>query len=206
MKIIKIVIAFLLITLVSRSKKEVKIPIIALDGEEEVTNNSQIWMFSKEKNGKKLIKVNEKNRISTTHWLFNIDKGLPIKEVLPEAVRLRIKHNEKSPHNTGGMNNYFSYVNSLNNKWSFYHFDSIQYKFVKEQVLQNHRKESDTILIKISNTDFGLRTISKTDSLQIIQPAFEDNLSFQNYMQSKAELEKLISLKQISRVEYIFSK
>ncbi len=198
--------SLLLITLVilfSCQKKEVKIPKIALNGLEEVHNHSKIWMFYDAKNSS--LSLNEKNRISTTNWLFNIDKQLLIKEVLPQAERLKIKHNEKSPHNDGGVYNYFSYVNTNNDKLSFYKFDSINYKFVAEKELERFYKKTDTILFAILNNVLDLQ-ILKQDSLPIIQMAFLEDLSFQQYMLAKSKIENLIPKDKISKVEYIFSK
>jgi len=200
-KIIVLIIVFSLV-FVSCKKREVKIPFLAINGAEEISNNSQIWMFYNEKDGS--IKVNEKNRISTTHWLFNIDKRLKIKDVLSEANRLLIKHREKSPHNEGGMNNYFSYVNTLNKKWSFYQFDSIQYRFSDQKTVRNYAQKSDTALIKISDKNIDFRQFNENKNL-IFQAAFIDELTFQEYMSIKEKIAKSLPVAQTSPIEYIIS-
>ena len=183
-----------LFVLLSCSKKEIQIPKIPLNGKEKIQNHSSIWMFNNE--GK--LKLNEKNRISSTHWFFNIDKNLPLLEFLPEVIRLRIKHNEKSPHNTKKMDNYYSYANSLNDKLSFYQFDDIDYQFIKKSKLPTFKSTSDTILIiNIKKED-----LVKIKDKKVVKLAYSRDLIFQKYLMSKAIIVN-DSLK-IENKEYIF--
>jgi hypothetical protein len=195
---IKIIVLFILIQLISCAKKDVKIPLISLDAKEEISNHSKIWMFYGE-NG--TLDVNEKNRISSTNWLFNIDKKLMIKDVLPEASRLLIKHNEKSPHNHGGVYNYYSFINTKNNKLSFYKFDEIKYQFVSSLNIPDYTTNKDTLFIKVNKSTIQ----AKFDESKIIQLAFDQNLTFQDYMEKKASYLNLLTKKSISVVEYIYS-
>lgn len=192
MKKTRVLLLLLGIIMLSCNKQELKVPKIKLQGEEEVANHSTIWMFY----DKGELQLNENNRISSTNWFFNIDKKLTLNQVLPELVRLRIKHNTKSPHNTKPMHNYFTYVNALNDHLSFYTFDSIDYKFVNKKTLPQFGK--DTLLLEMNAT----MSLPK-DNDQIIQPLFNANLSFQDYMQYKAVLENTIKKEYISTFEYI---
>ena len=201
---IKLGTLILLLLLTSCAKKQVKIPKIALHGAEQVANHSQIWLFYNEQ-GK--LTLNEKNRISSTNWFFNIDKRLILREVMPEVKRLFIKHNTKSPHNTAPMSNYYSYANSLNDKLSFYQFDSIQYQFIKVTELPNYTKISDTILFKIISQDVDFTNLPlKTDTVSVVQMAFYNDISFQQYLSAKAKIEKRIAKKQLSTVELLVAK
>ncbi len=173
---------------------------ISLEGPTEIKNNSQIWMFYTKNMP---IKINEKNRISTTHWLFNIDKRLILKDVLPEANRLLIKHREKSPHNHGGMNNYYSYLNTDTNQWTFYPFDSIKYKFKALKSFREYGK--DTLLLKFDDLRESMKTLHTIDNLYVIQSAFSSQLSFQNYMEIKAALKKVVNKDKLSSIELIYS-
>ncbi len=193
----KIHIVILLLTImVSCNKKNVKLPKVPLSSQEKMENYSSIWFFNE--NGK--LNLNQNNRISSTHWLFNIDKNLPISEVFPTVTKMIHKHNEKSPHKTEGTNNYFSYANANTNKLNFYQIDSINYKMIKKIDLPKFKAVSDTVLITVENPNFTTKETSKNKILQI---AFKGSLSFQNYMQIKADLqkEKLTILK----TEYIFN-
>jgi len=191
----KIILLVILIGVFSCSEREIKVPKVAMQGAEEVANHSIIWMFYGV-NGK--LDVNEKNRISSTNWFFNVDKHLKLGEVIPEANRLLIKHSEKSPHNTEPMNNYFTYVNSLNNHLSFYQFDSIRYHLLSKNEIPTFSK--DTILLTIKDSNIHLSgEVDKT----IIQPVFDGNMTFQEYFSAKAQLKKLVIKDYLSRNEYI---
>jgi hypothetical protein len=186
-------------TLISCNKKQVKVPLVAMQGEEEVANNSVIWFFY-DKNGN--LSLNEKNRISSTNWFFNVDKRLPLKKIMPEVIRLFNKHNEKSPHNTKPMKNYFTYVNTLNNHLSFYSFDSIRYFIIKKNQLPKFIK--DTLILKITNENF--KTPYYTDSTKVIQPVFSEKMTFQEYLTAKSKLKKIFQKQTISLNEYIITE
>ncbi len=189
----------LMVLIISCKKKMVKLAKVPLQGKTEITNHSQIWMFYNDKN--KGLDLNEKNRISSTNWLFNIDKRLKLKEVIPAVVALVKKHNKKSPHNTEPMANYYSYANTLNNKLSFYAFDSIRYKFIGVNKLPKF--VSDTALITISNATLMIIDSIKQKSIQI---AIYENASFEDYLSAKAKINKVLGLKQILNTEYIITE
>jgi hypothetical protein len=194
----QIFVLIVLSLLVSCKKRAVQLPNIPLDGIEDIQNHSSIWFFNKD--GK--LDLNEKNRISSTHWFFNIDKTLSLKAVLPEVIRLRKKHSEKSPHNTEIMDNYFSYANSIKKKLTFYQFDSITYKFIKKNEVKVNNEKVDTIFLSFSNAKFDFKTLNHSES-KIIQAYFDASISFQTYLETKALLEKAVDKKQISLTEYI---
>lgn len=189
----------LIVFSVSCKKKTVMLPKVPLQGIGQITNHSQIWLFYNEKDGS--FELNEKNRISSTHWFFNIDKRLLLKDVIPVAVRLVDKHNNKSPHNTKPMSNYFSFANSLNDKLSFYQFDSIKYQFIAKSKLPNY--SGDTVLVNVNSASIKVSALNKNT---IILAAFNANLSFQDYLSAKAELTKNMDSKQISLTEYIVTE
>ena len=189
----RILLFILIFSIFSCNKKEVQVPKVTLQGEEEVANYSVIWMFFGE-NGK--LDLNEKNRISSTNWFFNIDKKLTLKEMLPEVVRLRVKHSEKSPHNTKPMGNYYSYINKTNDHLSFYAFDSIQYEFVDRLP----HVGMDTLLLEIKNKHFEIPKMNKKNTLQLV---YNSDLKFQEYMEVKGQLAKKTNVKNISRIEFI---
>ncbi len=195
MKMHKIILyTIVILSLNSCTKKQVKVPVVPMQGEEKVANNSALWFFYG-KNG--ALDLNEHNRISSTNWFFNIDKKLALHKVFPEVIRLIKKHNEKSPHNTKPMKNYFTYVNSTNQHLSFYNIDSIQYYLVKPKELPHFSK--DTLAITISNARPNLPT--KMDENTVIQPIFKANMNFQDYFSALSELKK--QKLTISKKEYI---
>ena len=111
----------------SCSKKEVKLPTLTEKGIQELHNHSQVWFFLTQKNNDTIASVNRKNLISTTHWIFNIDKRLPLKTLIPSIEELQYKH-ANSFHSKEGMHNYFSYSDTISKKLSFLEFDHVEYK------------------------------------------------------------------------------
>ncbi|PHQ57271.1 MAG: hypothetical protein COC16_01620 [Lutibacter sp.] len=109
------------------TKKEVKLPTLGTKGIQEIHNHSQIWFFLTLKNNDTIATVNRKNTISTTHWLFNIDKRLPLKTIIPSIQKLQYNH-ANSFHSKEGMHNYFSYSDTISKKLSFLKFDHVEFK------------------------------------------------------------------------------
>lgn len=113
--------------ILSCAKKDVKLPTLAEKGIQEMYNHSQVWLFFEIENNDTIVNVNRKNTISTTHWIFNIDKRLPLKKIISSIIKLQDEH-ANSIHSKEGMHNYFSYADTLSNKLSFFEFDNVIYK------------------------------------------------------------------------------
>jgi len=109
------------------SKKEIKIPTLSIKGIQDIHNHSQVWFFYEEENDEIIANVNRKNTIVTTHWIFNIDKRLPLKEIIPNLIKLQDKH-ANGMHSKDGMHNYFSYSDTISKNLSFFEFDNAIFK------------------------------------------------------------------------------
>ena len=192
-----IIILLVVASLFSCNKKELKVPRVAMQGDEKVADHSIIWMFYDEDKG---IDVNEKNRISSTNWFFNVDKKITLDKLFPKVLKLIDKHNKKSPHNTKPMKNYFTYVNSLNDQLSFYQIDSINYKIIKKEALPKF--QGDTILVNVGVSDLQIPTTEKNT---IIQAVYDSQINFQKYMETKALFSKEIKIENLSTTEYIIT-
>ena len=126
----KIVVALLLISLFSCGKKEIQLPQLNETVVADVKDHSPIFMFF-ETNGKDtLIDVNRSNSISSTNWLFNIDKRLPLKLVIPEIQKLQAKK-EKSSHKKECSENYFTYMDKKKKTLAFLPLVDVEYVFDK---------------------------------------------------------------------------
>ena len=115
----KIILLLVLFSILGCTKKEIKLPAVAEKGLQELHNHSQIWFFFKVKNNDTVAVVNKKNTIVTTHWVYNIDKRLPLKKITHKLIKLKEKH-ANSMHSKEGMHNYFSYADTLSKKLSFF--------------------------------------------------------------------------------------
>jgi len=111
------------------AKKELKIPTLAEKGIQELHNHSQVWLFFEVKNTDTMAVINKKNTISTTHWIYNIDKRLPLKAIIPSIIKLQDKH-ANSIHSEKGMFDYFSYSDTISKRLSFLKFDGVTFKTI----------------------------------------------------------------------------
>jgi hypothetical protein len=123
-KLLFILIPFVLL---SCNKKEIKIPVLAIKGIQELQDHSQIWMFFEVKNSDTIANINRKNTIVSTHWIYNIDRKLPLKTFIPSISKLQYKH-ANGIHSKDGKFDYFSYADTIADKLSFIKFDGVVFK------------------------------------------------------------------------------
>ena len=204
----------------SCTKKEVQLPLIDAVGIDNIQNHSSIWVFFKIKNQDTLAVLNKNNKLINTHWIYNIDRRLPMKKVVPVLQKMQENRNKDSMHKKEGMLNYFSYANVTSNKISLLNFDNTNFIFSNtdyKNVLKNLQKES-ILELDIQNKNLLLNE-SKIKTSQLIQKIeniqssdtlanhkmvikYSKNISYQNYLSVKALLSK-INLK-VHSTEYIY--
>lgn len=207
----KIVIALLLISLFSCGKKEIQLPQLNETIIADVKDHSPIFMFF-ELNGKDtLIDVNRSNSISSTNWLFNIDKRLPLKLVIPEIQKLQAKK-EKSSHKKEGSENYFTYMDSKKKTLAFLPFTTVVYEQAKPNfgVVIFHNKNG---IFAVNGVEVDKENLQNhLDSLPSDKPnkflfCFDKEVSFEKYLEAIVYLNK-ISVEypslQLSNTQYIY--
>lgn len=114
------------------NEKEVQLPQAELSVLKEIDDHSPIYMFFEITNKKDtVIDVNKKNSISSTNWIFTIDKRLPLKLVIPEVMNLQEKK-ANSAHSKKDAIDVFSYSDSIGKKLAFFPFTDVKYKLDKE--------------------------------------------------------------------------
>ena len=216
-----LIIAILLVVIVSCEKKAVQLPVLKISGiQDTIYDNTLIWLFFTTKNGDTIAELNRNNAISTTNWIFNIDKRLPLHQVVPHLKKLIEKREKPAMHpKDKDDTNYFSYVDSDSKTLSTVQFDVID--FITDQTIDKDKlHNSDTLkhlFIKYSNKGFfmndsleELGTFSEylskqPDSIQLIlHLSFDKYVSYADYLFLKATLqhERKSSIS-ISEKEYI---
>jgi len=85
--------------------------------------------------------VNRKNSIVSTNWIFNIDKRLPLRLIVPELIKLQAKK-DGSMHKNEAAENYFSYANDVKKTMAFLPFTKVKY------VIGNRNRELRFIFLK----------------------------------------------------------
>lgn len=208
----KINLLLIVLFLFSCQNKEVLLPKANQTIVADVQNHSPIYFFFKLDNEDTLVEVNQKNRISTTNWLFNIDKRLPLRKVILEVKKLQVKK-ESSVHKSENSDNYYTYMNDNSKTMAFMPFSNIKYKVevADSNVLQIYFDRNDLVRI-------GDEVFSKNDLQNFIDKwtlnqqnrvvfSFDKMMSFEQYIQNKIFISNLklnsFSFKS-KHVEYIY--
>lgn len=204
----------------SCTKKKVELPKIEIEGISEIYNHSSIWIFYELKNKDTLAILNKSNKILNTDWIFNIDKRLPMKKIVPFLQQMQEDKNKDSMHKKEGMLNFFSYVDILNNKISLIQFHPTKYTYSEKSYQKILRDSSKNKIVelnlnkdqlslggeKITNGKLNQKlhdmqfndTINK---LKIILK-YNENTPYKDYLKTKAILN--IAEIPIDTTEYIY--
>ena len=119
-----------ILLLACEGKKEVQLPKSNQSLVTTIGEHSPVYIFFALKGKDTIADLNRSNTISSTHWVFNIDKRLPLRLVMPQIVKMQTKK-EKSMHKSETSENYFSYADSLHKNLAFVSFTNVTYKMEK---------------------------------------------------------------------------
>ena len=111
------------------SDKEVMLPVIPEGGIPETQNHSSIWIFYDASAQDSKAVLNKNNKLINTNWIFNIDRRLTMRDVIPILQEMQADRNKDSMHKKEGMANFLSYADSKNERISLVPFPEI--KFVR---------------------------------------------------------------------------
>lgn len=92
----------------------------------DVQEHSPIYIFFKMEGKDTIADVNRKNSIVSTNWIFNIDKRLPLRLVIPELIKLQAKK-DGSMHKNEAAENFFSYANDVKKTMAFLPFTKVKF-------------------------------------------------------------------------------
>lgn len=201
-----VVYVFLVLMLVSCSNKEVLLPQVDRTIVTTVEDHSPIYMFFETKEKDTLIDLNRKNSISSTNWIFNIDKRLPLKLVIPEVIKMQAKKSG-SMHNNAESQNYFSYSDSIHKKLAFVPFTKVVYKLDKPKsgvnvYFSKNRILVDSVEVKRDSLEIYLNKLPENLSNNI-NFCFDKNDSYGNYIKNVVFI-KNIEIELIKPEEFIF--
>ena len=180
--------------------KEVELPKANVTVVADVQEHSPIYIFFKIDGKDTIADVNRKNSISSTNWIFNIDKRLPLRLVIPEIIILQEKK-DKSMHKNEAAENFFSYANGIKKTMAFLPFTKVKYNLKKPK--------SGTIVYFLKDNMVLVNNVKvKTDSLEIyinklkdekyhtINFCFDKNSTFDSYLKNEIVVRSL-------KIEYI---
>ncbi|MFB9080057.1 hypothetical protein ACFFLS_09200 [Flavobacterium procerum] len=209
----KYIALFITCLLFSCGKKEdVLLPKSNLTIVKDVQDHSPIYIFFKTEGKDTIADLNRKSAIISTNWIFNIDKRLPLKLVIPQVMKMQEKKRNEKMHQNEESENYYSYADSIGKNLAFLPFTKVFYKmerpargtFVvyfkkgKQQVFMGGKE------IKISEILQHFYSI-KFQRVPDLVFLFDKNMSYEEYIQYKILLQKDVT-HNLDRlpIEYIF--
>lgn len=227
MKLIKL---FLLcLVFASCVNKKIQIPLIASEGIQEIKNFSEVWVFFEIKNNDTVAVLNRSNTIISTNWIYNIDKKLPMKKVIPVLKKMKYKH-KNGMHADKKTLDFYSYSNTNNKILSFIDFTQVVFMGDSTTSKELLKLEGDTYAtyhnlnlkfykntVYINDSDVGIEDLEKTlqefiafsseGRQTLIHLNFEDTLTYQEYLTFKSMVASLQSAAiKISVKEFIFDR
>jgi hypothetical protein len=109
------------------SKPKIYIPVNNNDGQTDVNDLSQVYIFFKTgKQGDTLADMHKNQIITTTHFVVHIDRRLPVKTLIPSLEWLHKKRHKKSIHYKPGFHLFFSHLDTIRQKIRLNVFDSLE--------------------------------------------------------------------------------
>ena len=202
MKWISILVA--IVSLLSCSNREVQLPALHYEGTGEIQNHSGIWIFFKASENDTLAEMNKNNKLQNTHWIFHIDKRLPMGEIAPLLNEMQEDHNKETMHKKEGMLNYLSFADSVNQRMTLFLFQKTLFEFTDLTEFAEAPHDSCLAQVEIRMDGLNLdgkkinagnlqqsltKMTSCTDSLgPRIRLFYKENLSYQAYLRAKADL------------------
>lgn len=169
-KYLAIIIALALFS--CEGNKEIQLPKAYKTIVADVQEHSPIYIFFKMEGKDTIADVNRKNSIVSTNWIFNIDKRLPLRLVIPELIKLQAKK-DGSMHKNETAENFFSYANDVKKTMAFLPFTKVKFVIGKPKTglivyfAKNKKVVVNGIEVKKEELKNYLNQLSNQKSYQI---------------------------------------
>ena len=202
MKYFTLIIAFLLFS--CGEKKDVLLPKANVSIVKDVQDHSPIYIFFKTEGKDTIAEVNRKNSIISTNWIFNIDKRLPLRLVIPEVMKLQEKKRGEKAHKNEKAENYYSYADSVGKNLAFLPFTKLYYKMenVSKNTSQLYFRKNGMIEYRGRKTyDFPTHNLEPFLDSLIINPkaqivfSYDKKMQYGDYIQCKILVKTIINKK-----------
>ena len=171
-----------------------------------IEDHSPIYIFFRTKAGDTLAEVNRKNEIISTNWIFNIDKRLPLRLVIPEIIKLQEKKRNEVAHKNETAQNYYSYADSIGKNLAFIPFTNVYYKMEKPITHpfiffdKNNQIWVNGLMIQKDEFENFLKEFENKVNFLL---CFSMELNYESYIQDIIILESL-KIRIDSKQEYIY--
>ena len=179
---------------ISCNKEQVQLPKSDKTILKDIKDHSPVYMFFRVNEKDTIIKVNRQNTISSTNWVYNIDKRLPLRLVIPEIIKLQEKK-KNSSHKKEGAIDVFSYADSIGNNLAFLPFTEMEFELVN-----NKRKQSvvvnDTLSFVFNEKTYNWASFKSlvkeltADQLTNLELGFDEQTSYNDFIVVLTKLKK----------------
>lgn len=178
-------------------KEDVLLPKSNVTIVKDVQDHSPIYIFFKKEGKDTIADLNRKSAIISTNWIFNIDKRLPLKVVIPQVIKMQDKKRADSAHKNENAENYYSYADSIGKNLAFLPFTKVFYKMGKPTAgsfVVYFRKGKKQVFM--GNQEIKIAEILKQfysikfDKVPDLVFLFDKNMSYEEYIQYKILLQK----------------
>jgi hypothetical protein len=199
MKYFSVLILFVLFS--CGNKEDILLPKSNVSIVSNIKDHSPIYIFFRTNGKDTLAEVNRKNSIISTNWILNIDKRLPLRLVIPEVMKLQEKKRKEVAHKNELAENYYSYADSIGKKLAFLPFTKVFYKMEKPFSMDSFLRFKKNGMVQFYDTkeyDFPKEKLQDfLNNLFVeheceIMFSFDQDLSFDEYIQDKILIEKLV--------------
>lgn len=202
------ILIFLFLLFSCGEKQSVQLPKSNVTIVEKVNDLTPVYIFFKTEGNDTIANVNRKNIIISTNWVFNIDKRLSLKLVIPEVIKLQEKKRRDSDYKNELAQNYYTYMDSVKKNLAFISFEKVYYKLEKPKSSFTvfFDKKNEIYVDGFSGNREELKSFLKSlpkDKGEIFQFGFSKDLSFGDYLQDKIFIEGL-KLERKSKEEFIY--
>lgn len=198
-------IIFLFILFSCGNKEDILLPKSGVTIVSDVVDHSPIYIFFRTKGKDTLVEVNRKNSITSTNWILNIDKRLPLRLVIPEVMKLQEKK-RNSAHKNELAENYYSYADSIGKNLAFLPFTKVYYILEKPNfgVIVYFGKKNrilvDSIEVQSEKLESYLENLPSDKPLKF-NFCFDKNMGYGSYILHKIFIN---NLKIENKEEFIF--
>ena len=175
-----------------------------------IEDHSPIYIFFRTKYKDTLAEVNRKNEIISTNWIFNVDKRLPLRLVIPEVMKLQNKKREEKAHKNEKAQNYYSYADTIGKNLAFIPFTNVFYKLEKPNsgiiifCKKNNEIEVNGIIVKKENIINYLAALPISETNHYVF-CFAKDLSYGSYLQYEILMwDFKVSKSKITKQEFMY--
>lgn len=194
MKYCSLIVLFLFFS--CRNQEDIFLPKSNVTIVSNVEDHSPIYIFFRANGKDTLAEVNRKNSIISTNWIFNIDKRLPLRLIIPEVMKLQNKKRKEVAHKNEAAQNYYSYADSIGKNMAFLPFTKVYYKIVRPKFGvvvffdKNNTILVDDVVVKREELQNYLDNLPSDKPNKFVF-CFAKDLSYGAYIQNKIFIQSL---------------